>query len=182
MVARPTLPRLFPRPTHIRYGHRGISPSTLAYGRCPTYSNILLPTTRQPWHVARFVRDGKRKLKPPQRASARMIGNHTPTSSVASSRTSLPPSKYESRGAARCSPVEGPTRYSGDARRGARARDRRTRGAREERAPRTAQPARAAAHLLLSQPHRLRALILLGQFVDLGLWAAHLTLAIRIFL
>ncbi|KZV72684.1 hypothetical protein PENSPDRAFT_750813 [Peniophora sp. CONT] len=35
--------------------------------------------------------------------------------------------------------------------------------------------------VLLSQPHRLRALILLSQFVDLGPWAVHLALAIGIF-
>lgn len=35
--------------------------------------------------------------------------------------------------------------------------------------------------VLLSQPHRLRALILLSQFVDLGPWAVHLVLAIGIF-
>jgi hypothetical protein len=37
--------------------------------------------------------------------------------------------------------------------------------------------------VLLSQPHRLRALILLSQFVDLGPWAAtvHLVLSIGIF-
>ena len=35
--------------------------------------------------------------------------------------------------------------------------------------------------VLLSQPHRLRALILLSQFVDLGPWAVHLVLTIGIF-
>ncbi|KAI0770609.1 raptor N-terminal caspase like domain-containing protein [Fomes fomentarius] len=35
--------------------------------------------------------------------------------------------------------------------------------------------------VLLSQPHRLRALILLSQFIDLGLWAVHLALTIGIF-
>ena len=35
--------------------------------------------------------------------------------------------------------------------------------------------------VLLSQPHRLRALVLLSQFVDLGPWAVHLALAIGIF-
>jgi regulator-associated protein of mTOR len=35
--------------------------------------------------------------------------------------------------------------------------------------------------VLLSQPHRLRALILLSQFVDLGPWAVHLVLSIGIF-
>ncbi|EKM61656.1 uncharacterized protein PHACADRAFT_248390 [Phanerochaete carnosa HHB-10118-sp] len=35
--------------------------------------------------------------------------------------------------------------------------------------------------VLLSQPHRLRALILLSQFVDLGPWAVHLALTIGIF-
>ncbi|THH18632.1 hypothetical protein EW146_g2399 [Bondarzewia mesenterica] len=35
--------------------------------------------------------------------------------------------------------------------------------------------------VLLSQPHRMRALILLSQFVDLGPWAVHLALAIGIF-
>lgn len=35
--------------------------------------------------------------------------------------------------------------------------------------------------VLLSQPHRLRALILLSQFVDLGPWAVHLVLQIGIF-
>jgi regulator-associated protein of mTOR len=35
--------------------------------------------------------------------------------------------------------------------------------------------------LLLSQPHRLRALILLSQFVDLGPWAVHFALAIGVF-
>ena len=35
--------------------------------------------------------------------------------------------------------------------------------------------------VLLSQPHRLRALILLSQFVDLGPWAVHLVLGIGIF-
>jgi regulator-associated protein of mTOR len=35
--------------------------------------------------------------------------------------------------------------------------------------------------VLLSQPHRLRALILLSQFVDLGPWAVHLVLMIGIF-
>lgn len=35
--------------------------------------------------------------------------------------------------------------------------------------------------VLLSQPHRLRALILLSQFVDLGPWAVHLALRIGIF-
>ncbi|KAM6498755.1 hypothetical protein JOM56_006703 [Amanita muscaria] len=35
--------------------------------------------------------------------------------------------------------------------------------------------------VLLSQPHRLRALILLSQFVDLGPWAVHLVLNIGIF-
>ena len=35
--------------------------------------------------------------------------------------------------------------------------------------------------MLLSQPHRLRALILLSQFVDLGPWAVHLVLTIGIF-
>ncbi|KIY50498.1 hypothetical protein FISHEDRAFT_39035, partial [Fistulina hepatica ATCC 64428] len=35
--------------------------------------------------------------------------------------------------------------------------------------------------VLLSQPHRLRALILLSQFVDLGPWAVNLVLAIGIF-
>lgn len=35
--------------------------------------------------------------------------------------------------------------------------------------------------VLLSQPHRLRALILLSQFVDLGPWAVHLALQIGIF-
>ncbi|RDX50537.1 hypothetical protein OH76DRAFT_1512681 [Lentinus brumalis] len=35
--------------------------------------------------------------------------------------------------------------------------------------------------VLLSQPHRLRALILLSQFMDLGPWAVHLALTIGIF-
>lgn len=35
--------------------------------------------------------------------------------------------------------------------------------------------------VLLSQPHRLRALILLSQFLDLGPWAVHLVLSIGIF-
>jgi regulatory associated protein of mTOR len=35
--------------------------------------------------------------------------------------------------------------------------------------------------VLLSQPHRLRALILLSQFVDLGPWAVHLVLIVGIF-
>ena len=35
--------------------------------------------------------------------------------------------------------------------------------------------------VLLSQPHRLRALILLSQFVDLGPWTVHLVLTIGIF-
>lgn len=35
--------------------------------------------------------------------------------------------------------------------------------------------------VLLSQPHRIRALILLSQFVDLGPWAVHLVLTIGIF-
>ncbi|KII94228.1 hypothetical protein PLICRDRAFT_101175 [Plicaturopsis crispa FD-325 SS-3] len=35
--------------------------------------------------------------------------------------------------------------------------------------------------VLLSQPHRLRALILISQFVDLGPWAVHLVLTIGIF-
>jgi len=35
--------------------------------------------------------------------------------------------------------------------------------------------------VLLSQAHRLRALDLLGRFVDLGPWAVHLTLSLGIF-
>ena len=35
--------------------------------------------------------------------------------------------------------------------------------------------------LLLSQPHRLRVLVLLSRFVDLGPWAVHAALTIGIF-
>ena len=35
--------------------------------------------------------------------------------------------------------------------------------------------------VLLSQAHRLRALDLLGRFLDLGAWAVHLALSVGIF-
>ena len=42
-------------------------------------------------------------------------------------------------------------------------------------------PVRACVQVLLSQVHRLRALVLLGRFLDMGRWAVDLALSVGIF-
>jgi hypothetical protein len=47
--------------------------------------------------------------------------------------------------------------------------------------PRVAAHAALPAQVLLSQVHRLRALVLLGRFLDMGSWAVDLALSVGIF-